>query len=525
NDQLRNDLKSLSLKSHRKDYPLLLRLKLLREQGGYCPYTGNPLDETQIGYNYQVDHIVPVSAAISCDALYNKVLCETDANSAKKGQTPYEWLHQDATKWEEYTARVKTMPGLSKKKLQLLTSANAPELVESWNGLAETAHLARLSQHVTTLQYGWSMQVQGENRRFFVNNGSMTSRMARLYNLYNVLHDPETLADPEKRQEANKKLRSNKKHHAIDAFIISFSQEIKVEQTPGYASPHWFIPTIKPFLNQFHEQIANVIPMRRCRDFKKDRYPEDIIYGYRERVHPENSSKKQYCMVVHKALVSILEKKPEKDTGWLKIWDEAIRADLKQKAETLTDKQAWIQLLKTYQHPTRHCPVKRILCVVSESDTPLSIEERPALGEFRDYGKDQTRGQFKKTTQHRGQLVYQDEKGRCKVQPVYGSSSLKAVKKQLEARGVRLYKNGMLFSAGVMVHVSLPFTGYKGRHCEAGFYKLKTMMSSGQVKLENSNGKEALTSIKHLVDADITVIPYTGGKRKISAEAEPLFTS
>jgi len=46
------------------------------------------------------------------------------------------------------------------------------------------------------------------------------------------------------------------------------------------------------------------------------------------------------------------------------------------------------------------------------------------MDEFKDFGKGQTRGQFKQAKEHQGQIIYFDAKNRPKVKPIYAHQSL-----------------------------------------------------------------------------------------------------
>ena len=46
------------------------------------------------------------------------------------------------------------------RKKELLIRNDAQELVRSYNGLAETAYIARLAQEIVALEFGWGLQTQ-----------------------------------------------------------------------------------------------------------------------------------------------------------------------------------------------------------------------------------------------------------------------------------------------------------------------------------------------------------------------------
>ena len=157
-------------------------------QDGKCIYSGE-----KIGINdfdkCEIDHIYPRTLGGN-DALYNKVLCYSKENQDKKGRTPYEWFHFDEIRWTNYVTRIVDLKDkLGKKKVELLISKpeDCEKLIESYNGLADTAQIARVAQNITAFVFGWGLQTAGDKRKIFVNNGSSTSAIRRRYGLNKIL--------------------------------------------------------------------------------------------------------------------------------------------------------------------------------------------------------------------------------------------------------------------------------------------------------------------------------------------------
>jgi len=367
NAQLKDELEQLGYGNRRDSRNLLLRLKLLREQGGICPYTGNPLSEREI-HLYEVEHIVPFSNTLTNDALYNKVLVIPSANSTKSNQTPYQWLAPYPSQWAEYIERIQNMKGLSAKKRQLLLSPEAHKLIERFTGLAETAHLARLAQQIISLHYGWGLSTQGDAKRIFVCNGQETAKIRNLYRLNDLL-----LSEQERQKltvkEKMKKNRSNPKHHALDAYCISYSQNL-MPQLKSDGDYYWTVQGIQQTLGQLQQQLESLFPDNPWRN-KKDLYPKETIYGHKAR---SEQGKTVDYLTVRKNLVAYFKSKSEPEenkSDWKekavkkikKIWDTDVRADLEQQVADIVEEQAWLALLETYQHPLRKSPVKRLLVI------------------------------------------------------------------------------------------------------------------------------------------------------------------
>jgi CRISPR-associated endonuclease Csn1 len=494
NDRLRDDLAGMNYPVTREN---LLRLRLLREQQGHCVYSGNPLVETQI-HLYQVDHIVPISQEMSTDALYNKVLVIPSANQEKQNRTPYEWLSSDPERWAVYQARIMEIKSIGKKKRELLLSKDARDLVNSYNGLAETAYMARLAQQIVSLHYGWGLQTEGDKRRVFVSNGRETAKIRGVYKLNELLLSDEERASLKPDEKAKKK-RSNPKHHALDAYCISYSQSLRPKQKAD-GEWRWEAEGLERTRAEFERKLLDLFPNNPLRN-RKEIYPQETIYGYKARI--ENGNVAHY-LTVHKNLVDLLAKDRKKIKD---IWDEDVRVDLERLSKAITDKDAWLKALQTYQHPKRKSLVKRVLIVETEGTLTSDSSGRQMIGEFKDFGKGATKGQYKHSKQHNGQIIYFDDKNKPKVRPVYGHQSLKLTQKELQEKNFKLYNQGMLFYSGAEIVIPKEF-GQEGKKFPAGLYKLRTIKSKGDVKIENNAGEDIDTNIKYLVEAGFTLNSY-----------------
>lgn len=512
NDLLRKKLIEIGLPATKNN---LTRLKLLQEQGGRCPYTGEKLEESQLS-SYDIDHIVPVTNEIATDSLYNKVLCLPEANREKGNRTPYEWL-KDNSSWAEFLARVTDKNGsYGKRKQQLLTRADSRELVESYNGLAETAYIARLAQQLTALQFGWGLQTKEDDRRVFVNDGKVTATIRRIYGLNELLlsdEDRKKLAESReagKQREVWKKNRKNDKHHAVDAYCISYSQELKLKNVDDRGVAHFHAPGLERSKAQFERRLLDLFPVSTRRN-TKEMYPLETIYGYRSRI--ENGKTLHY-LTVRKNLVELLSKERKKIKD---IFDDAIRMDLTQKSQEITDSKEWVAFLEKYRHPQRKSLVKTVILIDARSENPPvpNTEGRLSFGELKDFGnQDNKQGkkgitfkQFKRSKANQGQLIYKNEKNKWCVQQVLVHEKLSSVKEKLIQSKYTLYKEGMLFYSNCLIFIPKPFKAGK-LELSGGLYKSRSLKSNGDAKLENSNGEEFLSNIKHLVEAGFELAQY-----------------
>lgn len=511
NDELRNKLEEAGLPVTKNN---LLRMKLYVEQAGICPYTGEKLSDSQLN-NYDIDHIVPVSNEIATDSLYNKVLCLREANREKGNQTPYEWL-SDTDKWLGFLERVTGKNSmLGKRKQQLLTSPNARELVESYNGLAETAYVARLAQQIVALNFGWGLQTRDDERRVFVNDGKVTAKIRQIYGLNELLLSEEERSklaaakDTRQQREVWQKNRKNDKHHAVDAYCISYSQDLTIKNIDEWGKVHWYVPGLENSKPQFERKLLELFPSNIRRNIK-ELYPLETIYGYRKR---KENGKEIHYLTVRKNLVELLGKERKKIRD---IFDLDIQADLALKSEEIKDNKEWLDFLKKYSHPKRQSKVNSVLIVESRSEEPPSVDKkgRFVFGEYKDFGnldskqgrKGITKKQFKHSKANKGQLLYCSG-NTWKVQQVLVHEKTQAIKQALIDQGFTLYRDGALFYPGCTVFVPKPFKA-GSKTAVAGLYKSRTIRSDGYIKLETPNGEELLTNIKYLVEAGFELVEY-----------------
>ncbi len=157
-----------------------MKLKLLKLQGGKCIYSGKPIAISDFDL-CEIDHIFPRTYGGN-DELSNKVLCYREYNQQKAGRCPYEWLNKEEEAWIAYVDRLNKIKSiLGNKKFELLTSPKekCEELIDSYNGLAETGYMARLAQQIIAVIFNWGLGAKDENRHIFVNNGTSTSKIRR----------------------------------------------------------------------------------------------------------------------------------------------------------------------------------------------------------------------------------------------------------------------------------------------------------------------------------------------------------
>ena len=429
---------------------------LLRSQGFQCVYLPNGtlnIDATQqqlsdepciyteqkIGLanldDLVIDHIVPQQGGYNGpDAVVNKVVTTRHVNEQmKKCRTPFEWFQQDMPeKWAAYVRRVSSLQGtLGKKKVRLLTQADAPELVQKYTALAETAWISKLAQAILCIHFGWPFALDEERRRkITVISGGLTGRVRRTYDLNRALNP-----DAKTREEAEKKNRDDNRHHALDAMVISF--------IPGWARDEkkkdffrFPEPIHKNAKGFFEKEIAGVVP--RFIAFAKPRL-EEKFYGWRPQSADETGQKKFATPTMVKRLEDIADL-PYKTDNNKKVFDSTLKTAFK-RIDKIRDpvlrqlfldyfkqdepsEAAWSQKVKEgFIHPNGSKILRLFLDRGSPTEyAPISKDGVPERA-------------WKRGELHRGQIIYWDENGVLSVKPIYAHGSVHKERQKIEKLG------------------------------------------------------------------------------------------
>lgn len=531
NDNLKEKLKELNVEPSKTN---VLKLRLLQEQQSQCPFTGEKLDEAQLQH-YQIEPIVRVTEQSFTQTLGNKVLTTPDTCREKKQRTPYHWLAQ-ALVWPEYVARVQRMySGVQEEKKRLLTAPDAQELaLKSKNG-----YIARVLRQLIALHFGYQEMANSEIRHIFVSDGTITKAIRKQYELNNwLLTNQEAqelngllnqLSDTSKQQsleekniilrsvkKLNKKQLNNGKRHALNAFCLSFTSHLQKKIIQDAEPENLKISTLDNLKPQARSILNELFP-KPLRRNNKELYPEATIYRY---------NPKHNAITIRKNLRSFLEN--DKDGKAIeKIADQSLRHYLKQMRQKLPNREAWENFLDPdrtanrdskgnlledpylleCRHPLFNTLVKKVEVITSELDEnpTISHDGLRVAGEYKDFGSKSTKGQFKRTKQHRGQLLYQDTKGKWRVFPVYGHMKLAEARKQAKEKGP-LYQDGLLFYSSALISIEKAFALSNGNLLKAGVYKLRTIKSEGIAVIESHEGTEYLVSINKITEAGLSLI-------------------
>lgn len=489
-----------------------LKLALFKEQGGVCLYTGEPLDISKID-SYEIDHIVPHSR-MGPDAPYNRVLTTRTNNDLKKDKTPFEWLAASPG-WEAYLERVKARAGqLRNRKVRLLTSQDAEELVEKYTTLAETAWISRLARAVLDATFGWRNGVDkdGKKRVVFV-QGGLTARIRRKYRLNSLLAAAPEGVDPRDWESKAEKNRTDKRHHALDAMVINF-----VPQWARDEAKESFFKFPKALGTDprkvFATAIDRVAPKQVA--FEKPTLA-DTIFGARKQ-GPERTIV-QRCELVSIGMRPSGPGKSFFDLAYLKkqtkaVRDPKIRGLLVEVASDGLTEDRWREFCETVRLPRKDGSlgqrIRRVNMTVGAPD------------EYADLSKDATGAYRKGKDGHRGQILYTDDSGQAGVAPVYAHASITDQSELIKAiPGTKIHA---FVQTGCLVSLAAPISKNDHRRIELneakqqrrfepdseleqGTYIWRTIQTaSGQVVLEESNGKRVSVPLKALVAAGLSRI-------------------
>jgi len=391
----------------------VLKLQLLDDQGWQCLYTGELLGQGKLD-DLDVDHIVPRSAG-GPDAYYNFVVCRRTVNKDRKGdRTPYEWLSESG-EWDAYVERVKAKRNsLRNKKVRLLTLEEAPDLVERYQRLAETAWIAKLAQTIVCLHFGWPLNFEGTDRKVVTLPGGLTHRVADRYRLYGLLNqDIEVLRDKsaqgdldaaEKREE---KMRTDNWHHALDAMVLSFL-------------PAWTGDPRKRVFHKlpegidrlfFQDYLDEVLPLYIC--FSNEPLRE-TIYAERKDEHGE------WIAAIRRPILPMAFKEASADgtpKGFSiaelkkqgsRILDPVIRGKVLGFVAEGGNQQDWEHFVENLRRSGNGPVARKVVC----------LADRTKKEDYIDLTKDGT-GQWRTWKEgHKGQFVYLDREGTPRVRPV-----------------------------------------------------------------------------------------------------------
>lgn len=448
------------------------KLELLRAQGGICLYTGDPLLPTDVE-NLRIEHIVPRNhpEVRGPDAMINYAVTTEATNKLKDSRTPYEWFTaRNFEGWDAYKRRVEACAtALGRKKVVLLTSPDAPRLVERYTALAETAWIARLAQTLVALHFGWPIRSEKGERQITIISGGLTARIRRKYQLNSLLNPCPVDTDSHEWEEKCEKNRGDDRHHALDAMVISF--------IPAWTRD----PKKEGFFNLPEGVTRETFAFALQKVFATPLAYEkptlaDTAYALRQDEQGHN-------VIVQRVPLTDLAQKPAGAPGKTKfdldylrkqtaaIRDVRIRRQIEEFIAAEIDEALWIKFCDNVRVPC--CDgspgprIKKVSVFVGEP-TEYKNLSKDGFGAFR-----------KALKEHRGQFIFRDATGKAGACPVYVFEAVYQVRERLTKAG---FTPLMFLQSGCLVKTETE-TAHEKQPLPAGTYQMNTVRANTDSEL------------------------------------------
>lgn len=183
----------------------IVKYRLWREQDGICLYSGKkiPLDQLfQPGYD--VDHILPYSITFD-DSYRNKVLVTSNENHQKGNRIPFDYMGQDASRWNAYEGRVNMLVRDYKKQQKLLKKEFTDEEKKQFKerNLTDTKYITTVVYNMIRRNLEMApLNNTKKKKQVMAVNGAITDYLRKRWGLGNKNRDTDT-------------------HHAKDAVVVA----------------------------------------------------------------------------------------------------------------------------------------------------------------------------------------------------------------------------------------------------------------------------------------------------------------
>lgn len=195
----------------------IVKLKLWKEQDGYCPYSLTKIEYSRLfedGYA-DIDHIVPYSICFD-DSYKNKVLVKTAENRNKGNRLPMQFLQDDRR--EKFEVWVKANIRDLKKRQRLLkkTLTAADEDEYKARNLQDTQYLSRFLLNYIRDYLDFAPTATNRKKRVTAVNGSVTAYMRKRWGIQKIREDGDL-------------------HHAADAAVVACVTDGLIKRVSDYA--------------------------------------------------------------------------------------------------------------------------------------------------------------------------------------------------------------------------------------------------------------------------------------------------
>lgn len=339
----------------------LMRYELWKEQGEQCAYyllwkdhggrqayAGNqghisPVELLDGPNAAQIDHILPRSRTFD-NRFYNLCLVRVEANQAKAGRTPYEWIGKDHPEtWHVFEEWVRSLriKGFKKRNYTLKNLDSEMEGKFHERNKHDSSYAAKLTLQWLAKEYEQEFNVPMQRqdgsgiRRIFVRPGRITSDLRRAWGVESLKKDAHGR-------------RIGDRHHALDALLVALCSEGMLQRlTRAYQrmdtwqDKYRLVPDLELPWPDFREDTARllrgVFVSRKERGKEKGRLHEDTLRQIRQETDANGE-----------AVAMLYERKAVKDLS-LKDLDRI--KDLERNAWLRDILQGWINAGKPADAP------------------------------------------------------------------------------------------------------------------------------------------------------------------------------
>jgi CRISPR-associated endonuclease Csn1 len=225
-----NAVKFLKNKGYKESIKNIEKVKLWKEQGGFCLYSEEEITEDELidEMEVEVEHFIPRSV-IWINSYKNKILVKKKYNQNKGSQHPIEYL-KSIGQWENFKGRVqsKFMDFKEKDWLTKEDIINSVMKKEHWQDsfLNDTRSATRTIQKYLN-HYLYPNQKEhnkdGERHIFSV-SAKAVSELKYMWGIHEVMP----------KNEDGKKDRDTNYHHTLDAFAVALCSNTAINTLHSY---------------------------------------------------------------------------------------------------------------------------------------------------------------------------------------------------------------------------------------------------------------------------------------------------
>lgn len=188
------------------------KIRLWKEQGGYCIYSNQYIKPEQIleeGY-CQVDHIIPYSRSFD-NTLSNQVLCLTKENQDKRNDIPFDYFQRIQRDWDSFVTLVNASPTMRPNKKQKLLRTELSE--EDLAGFKDrNLNDTRFISSFVRKYLLQNLQLTNKYKQgVFCRNGKITADLRNMWGLSKIREQDD-------------------KHHALDAIVLACCSNAMMQQ-------------------------------------------------------------------------------------------------------------------------------------------------------------------------------------------------------------------------------------------------------------------------------------------------------